>query len=181
MRATPICRPLSIVSGDYAERAFGDRPELFERSERSLKRSPVFVVGAAEHNLLYPPSAEPKVRQAIVTSLPTSERHRYFGSMRSSQALTQSVFGSLGALGKEGVLSGLTADDGLPTVPSGVTVQMERLVEHLGERRTTSVPRDGNEHGGRVKSTHDAQASLFLASFSLEIRAAIPITVSIPV
>ena len=32
--------------------------------------------------------------------------------------------------------------------------------------------RDGNEHGGRVKSTHDAQASLFLASFSLEIRAA---------
>ncbi len=31
--------------------------------------------------------------------------------------------------------------------------------------------RDGNEHGGRVKSIHDAQASLFLASFSLEIRA----------
>ena len=27
-------------------------------------------------------------------------------------------------------------------------------------------------HGGRVKSIHDAQASLFLASFSLEIRAA---------
>ena len=99
----------------------------------------MFVAGAAEHNLLYPPGAELKVRQAIVTSLPTSERHRYFGSMRSSQALSQSVFGSLAALGKENVLAGLTADDGVPTVRSGVTVRMEFLVEHLGEPRPTSV------------------------------------------
>ena len=124
---------------NYAEREFGDRPELFDRSERSPSRSPVFVVGATEHNLLYPPRAEPRVRQAIATSLPTSERHRHFASMRSSQALAQSVFGSLAALGKAGVLAGLTADDGLPTVRSGVTVQMEYLVEHLGEPRSTSV------------------------------------------
>ena len=124
---------------DYAEREFGDRPELFDRSERSPNRSPVFVGGAAEHNLLYPPSAEPNVRQAIVASVPTSERHRHFASMRSSQALAQSVFGSLAALGKAGALAGLTADDGLPTVRSGVTVRMEYLVEHLGEPRSTSV------------------------------------------
>ena len=42
---------------DYAEREFGDRPEFFDRSERSPSRPPVFVVGAAEHNLLYPPGA----------------------------------------------------------------------------------------------------------------------------
>ena len=124
---------------DYAEHEFADRPELFERSERSPNRPPVFVVGAAEHNLLYPPSAEPKVRQTIVTSLPTSERHRHFASMRSSQALTQSVFGSLTALGKADALAGLTTDDGLPTVRSGVTARTEYLVEHLGEPRSTSV------------------------------------------
>ena len=123
----------------YAEREFGDRPELFERSERSPKRSPVFGVGAAEHNLLYPPRAEPKLRHAIVTSLPTSERHRHFASMRGSQALAQSVFGSLAVLGKAGVLAGLSSDDGLPTVRSGVTVQMEYRVEHLGEPTSTSV------------------------------------------
>ena len=124
---------------DYAEREFGDRPELFKRSERSAKRPPVFVAGAAEHNLLYPPRAEPKVHRAIVTSLPTSERHRHFGSMRSSQALAQSVFGSLAALGKEDALAGLTTNEGLPTVRNGVTVRMEHLVRHLGEPRPTSV------------------------------------------
>ena len=124
----------------YAEREFGDRPELLKRPERSANRPPEFVVGAAEHNLLYPPNAELRVRQAIVTSLPTSKRHCHFASMRSSQALAQSVFGSLVALGKAGVLAGLTTDDGLPTVRSGVTVGMEYLVQHLGERRSkTSV------------------------------------------
>ena len=111
---------------DYAEHEFGDRPQLFERSDRSPNRPPVFVGGAAEHNVLYPPHAEPNVRQTIVTSVPTSERHRHFASMRSSQALAQSVFGSLAALGKAGVLAGLTTDDELPTVRSGVTVQMEK-------------------------------------------------------
>ncbi len=120
---------------DYAEREFGDRPELLQRSERP----PEFVAGAAEHNLLYPPSAESRVRQAIVTSLPTSKRHGRFASMRSSQALAQSVFGSLAALGKEGALAGLTTDDGLPTVRSGVRVQMEYVVKHLGEPSSTSV------------------------------------------
>ena len=124
---------------DYAEHEFGDRPQLFERSDRSPTRPPVFVGGAAEHNVLYPPHAEPTVRQAIVTSVPTSERHRHFASMRSSQALAQGVFGSLAALGKAGVLAGLTTDDELPTVRSGVTVQMEYRVEHLGEPRPTSV------------------------------------------
>ena len=124
---------------DYAEHEFGDRPQLFERSDRSPNRPPVFVGGAAEHNVLYPPHAEPNVRQTIVTSVPTSERHRHFASMRSSQALAQSIFGSLAALGKAGVLAGLTTDDELPTVRNGVTVRMEYRVEHLGEPRPTSV------------------------------------------
>ena len=99
----------------------------------------MFVGGAAEQNVLYPPNAEPNVRLAIVTSVPTSERHRHFASMRSSQALAQSIFGSLAALGKAGVLAGLSTDDELPTVRNGVTVRMEYRVEHLGEPSPTSV------------------------------------------
>ena len=142
---------------DYAEREFGDRPELFERSERSAKRPPVFVAGAAEHNLLYPPCAEPKVHQAIVASLPPSVRHPKFVSMRSSQALAQSVFGSLVALSKAGVLAGLTTDDGLPTVRSGVAVRMEYLVEHLAciiheGPDSTAKGRDRRRNGSRTSS-----------------------------
>ena len=66
---------------DYAEREFGDGPELFDRSERSTRRPPKFVAGASEHNLLLPPSPEP-VRQTIVTSLPACERQPQCGSMR---------------------------------------------------------------------------------------------------
>lgn len=124
---------------DYAENEIGDRPDLFKEFARSPNRPPVFVVGAAEQNLLYPPGAEPRVRQAIISRLPTSEQHRHFRSMRSSQALAQSVFGSLAALGKEDALAGLTTNEGLPTVRNGVTVRMEHLVEHLGEPRPTSV------------------------------------------
>ena len=133
---------------DYAEHEFGDRTELFDRSERSPTRSPVLGVGAAEHNVIYPPRTEPKVLHAIVTSLPIRERHRHFASMRSSQALAQNVFGSLTALGKAGVLAGLSMDDGLPTVRSGVTIRLERLVEHLGEPWSTSVDvwLDDGEH-----------------------------------
>ena len=124
---------------DYVELVFGNRPELFDGSVRSPSRPPVFVVGAAEHNLLFPPSAGPEVHDAIISSLPASKRHRYFASMRSSQALAQSVFGSLAAMGKEAVLAGLTADDGLPMVRSVTRIQMEYLVEQMGEPSPTSV------------------------------------------
>ena len=133
---------------DYADREFGNRPELFDGFERSSHRPPVFVVGAAENNLLIPPSVEPGVRDAIVSSLPASERHSRFASMRSSQALVQSVFGSLAVMGKAAVLASLTTDDGLPSVQSGVRIQMEYLVKHMGEPSSTSVDvwLDDGEH-----------------------------------
>ena len=94
------------------------------------------------------------MRQAIVRSLSASERHRYFGSMRSSQALAQSVFGSLAAVGKADALAGLTDDDGLLTVRSGVRVQLEHLVRHLGEPSPTSV--SGSATGNRCREAEYA-------------------------
>ena len=127
---------------DYAGREFGDQPELLESAEPSPTRPPVFAAGAAEHNLLYPSDALAEVRRAIVDAIPRAERHRHFASMRSSQALAQSVFGSLVALGKVGMLAGLTTDDGLPAFFDDVArshVQMEYAVGHLGEPRPTQL------------------------------------------
>ena len=139
---------------DYAEREFGDRRDLFGKFKRSSRCPPVFRRRSAEHNLLFPPGVEPRVRQAIVRSLSASERHRYFGSMRSSQALAQSVFGSLAAVGKADALAGLTDDDGLLTVRSGVRVQLEHLVRHLGEPSPTSV--SGSATGNRCREAEYA-------------------------
>ena len=142
---------------DYAGREFGDQPELLESAEPSPTRPPVFAAGAAEHNLLYPSDALAEVRRAIVDAIPRAERHRHFASMRSSQALAQSVFGSLVALGKVGMLAGLTTDDGLPAFFDDVArshVQMEYAVGHLGRTEAYPVGRvvQGGASGrGRVQ------------------------------
>ena len=73
---------------------------------------------------------------------PKKERHRYFGSLRSSQALAQSMFGNLIAAGKAALLEGLETDEGLPAFFDGVgeaRLQLEYAVDHLGEPRSTSI------------------------------------------
>jgi hypothetical protein len=63
--------------------------------------------------------------------------------MKSSQALAQSVFANLLALGKLHLLAGIKADDGdvafFEVAPSVTAVTMEHTVAHLGEPTSTSV------------------------------------------
>lgn len=127
---------------DYAEREFGLDPAVFDSVERRDDRPPVFRKKAAGQNILNPPDAAPEVRAAIEGTVPMSERHRHFGSMRSSQALAQSVFGSLAVLGKVGALEGLVTEEGLPAFPDADTqpqVTLECAVTYLGEPRPTSI------------------------------------------
>ena len=49
---------------------------------------------------------------AVLKLMPPSKRHRWFRSMKSSQALTQSVFGALAATGHLAALGALTAECG---------------------------------------------------------------------
>ena len=94
------------------------------------------------HNILFPPSADPGLRAAVEATVPRAERHRWFRSMKSSQAVAQSVFGNLIAGGNLGLLTGLKSDDGLPALCDNldaVTAQLEYSVGHLGEPRPTSV------------------------------------------
>ena len=114
----------------------GELAEQLESSRRDAKRPPVFRKSEVVRNILIPPDATPEIRLAVEATLPTKERHRYFGSMRSSQALTQSVFGNLIALGKVDALKDLKSDEGLPAFfdyISDATLQLEHAVDHLGE------------------------------------------------
>jgi hypothetical protein len=64
--------------------------------------------------------------------------------MQSSQALTQSVFGTIEVLDRRRLLSAIKAEDGRPAfcpIPSEITIDLERETNTLGEqpKRSTSV------------------------------------------
>lgn len=119
---------------DYAEQEFGMDPAVFEAVERRDDRPPVFRREAAGHNILYPPDAPPEVRAATEATIPVKERHRYFGSMRSSQALAQSVFGGLAVLDRIEALDGFLTDEGLPAFQGAGAkpgIKLEHAVDYL--------------------------------------------------
>ena len=127
---------------DYVDTLPGELADELESTRGDGKRPPVFRKSAVTRNILMPPDATPELRATIEATLPRNERHRYFGSLRSSQALAQSVFGNLIAAGKAALLEGLETDEGLPAFFDGVgeaRLQLEYAVDHLGEPRSTSI------------------------------------------
>jgi len=126
----------------YAKTSLINGRDLLDSSERRGVRPPVLRKHAVEHNLLYPPDANDELRKRILDTLPAKSRHRYFESLRSSQALAQSVFGGLKCLNKLESLRGLADDTGLPAFAgdlSGANPILEYEVDCLGEPRRTSV------------------------------------------
>ncbi len=127
---------------DYVDAESTDKKNRLESHKRNDKRPPVFRKNFASENILISPDTDDDIRNAIVSTLPINERHRYFGSMRSSQALAQSVFGNLAARGSLGLLNGLSSEEGLPAFGIDVnrtSMRLEYNVTHLGEPRPTSV------------------------------------------
>jgi len=80
---------------DYVEAESIGEKDLLDSDDRNPRRPPVFRKSSASHNILISPDADEETRMVIVSTLATKERHTHFGSMRSSQALAQSVFGNL--------------------------------------------------------------------------------------
>ena len=112
---------------------------LFEPSGNP-HRPPVFLAGNATCNLLLPPDTD--LASSVVTMVPVSARHRWFRSMKSSQALTQSVFGALAATGQLAALGALTAECGrsaFTETPNQLDMTLEQDVNWLGEPRPTSI------------------------------------------
>tara|TARA_R110002072_G_scaffold91255_5_gene203538 strand:- start:2579 stop:3427 length:849 start_codon:yes stop_codon:yes gene_type:complete len=94
----------------------------------------------AEMNVLVPPDGTHA--EEIRAGIAPKQRHRHFTSLRSSQALAQSVFGSIGAVGRLDILTDLTAECGRPaffTDQKGWNLEFEQDVDLLGEPRPTSI------------------------------------------
>ena len=126
---------------DYRARAYGADEGLFDGPRRQAARPPVFRAEAADRNVLVPPEADPVTASRIRRAIPQGERHRWFGSMRSSQALAQTVFANLQASGELAALAEWTDDEGLPVFPDGARGEMhlEQTIGHLREPRPTQV------------------------------------------
>ena len=126
---------------DYAE-VEGLLPKL-DRCERGdERRPPVFDRQYADQNILLPPDADDGARSKVIGAVPRHKRHRWFHSMKSSQALTQSVFANLIASGDLHALNDLAADQDLPAFGidlNDAEVRLEYDVGHLGEPRPSSI------------------------------------------
>ncbi len=120
----------------WAERHHGNQLD----GGRRQGRPPVLQPEFAAMNVLVPPdgSQAGEIRAAISGD----QRHRHFASLRSSQALAQSVFGAIRALGRLDVLEDITAECGRPAFLAdcqGWKLGFEHEVDTLGEPRPTSI------------------------------------------
>jgi hypothetical protein len=101
----------------------------------------VFAREHAIRNVITRPGAASADRERVLSQVSQLGRHRWLGSMRSSQALAWSVFANLKASDRVDLLSLLSDDRGLPLLgPSAPDrLDLEHQVGHLGEPQPTSL------------------------------------------
>jgi len=126
----------------YQQNAYPDW-ERYSDARGPSSRPPVFRKDAASHNVLVSPGADCEAHQNILSMINLSARHRWFGSMNSSQALAQSVLGNLAVGDHLGCLREVQSDEGLPILAnapiSSSNLSMEHQVHCLGEPRPTEL------------------------------------------
>ena len=121
---------------DWADNNHRDRLDGGKRNGRS----PVLETHHAADNILTPPDelTAKKIRHAI----DKQHRHKWFRSLKSSQALSQSVFGALDVLDRFDLLQDMKAECGRPAFFNDCaefTQKLEFEVSWLHEPRPTSV------------------------------------------
>jgi len=123
----------------YHSKTFPEQADLFDRSRRDKlneSRPPVFTKAAAIHNVLVDGTLDRNGRNVVLTAIPVWERHRWFRSMRSSQALAQSVFGNLKAKRMSSVLHSVESEEGTRPFDFGdeePSLELEKVAHDLGE------------------------------------------------
>ena len=127
----------------YRRSTFGDSDYFDRPVSDTQKRPPVFKPLHVDKNVLVRPGSSRVERSAVVRTLARQKRQHYFASMRSSQALTQSVFGNL-KVGKQlDCLLDLQDENGLNLFPIAApeACSLEHEVDYLGEakRAQTSI------------------------------------------
>ena len=97
---------------DYRNANFDEHEKLFDKQvDSEHSRPPVFVKKHLYRNVLV---SGRDLDIEVCKTISPEQRHRWFGSMKSSQALAQSVFGNLKYHNKLHVLEDLLGDDGKP-------------------------------------------------------------------
>jgi hypothetical protein len=127
---------------DYARASLKAGNDVLDPKYVERKYPPVFRREYADWNVLVPPNADSNAISAIMAMTPAKDRHHWFSNMKSSQALTQSVFAGLAVLGRLDALESFAAEDGCPAFfekADGYRVKLEHQVSTLGEPRPTSI------------------------------------------
>ena len=103
-------------------------------------RPPVLADRFASKNILVPRNS--RKAHEIRAAIPERERHRWFTSLKSSQALAQSFFGAIRAFNRLDLLQDVPTECGRPAFFEGLhgsTLEFEHEVRGLGEPRPTSI------------------------------------------
>jgi hypothetical protein len=127
---------------DHRKTAFPDGAGLIEDRGADGNAPTVFKHVHANRNIMVPPNATPATIESIQGAIAPADRHKWFASMGSSQALCQSVFGGLHATGNVGALAGLLTEDGRVAFDEhadDLDVKLEHKVNTLNEPRQTSI------------------------------------------
>jgi hypothetical protein len=140
--ATQYSAELTQQLWRHQQEKFAGRTALFDEKYSSLPNPPVFTREHADLNVLVP--EDPTLAAEVLALVPLANRHKWFRSMKSSQALALSVFGNLKVLGRTECLSWVEADDGAGLAFGAHkiradAVQLEHEVESLHEIRPTSI------------------------------------------
>lgn len=127
----------------YQRLFFPQIETYFERPFAPDGRPPVFLIHQARHNVITNPDATTEELSQLSSLVPSRERHKWFRSMNSSQAIAQSVLGNLAIYNNLTCLTEITDDEGEPLfgkaqVETGNFV-MEHKINYLGEPRRTSL------------------------------------------
>ncbi|MHB1455399.1 MAG: PGN_0703 family putative restriction endonuclease [Armatimonadota bacterium] len=125
----------------YRENRFINQDHLFDKPLTSKHdRPPVFNKEDASQNVIVKSYS---YNNQVLNAIKPYQRHRWFGSMKSSQVLAQSVFSNLQYHNKLHILKGLTGDDDQPLFIRNLSPKcsMEFEVDYLGEQsgRGTNV------------------------------------------
>lgn len=128
---------------EYKKIKFPNEQSFFERPHAQDGRPPVFIRNESWRNVIINPNANQEEINRLLELVPDGEKHKWFGSMNSSQAVAQSVLGNLAAHDLLHFLSELKCDEGIDLFGkaqiSSDTFSMEKKVDYLGERRQTSL------------------------------------------
>ncbi len=95
----------------YQESRFANDRDIFDPKYLQHTSPPVFAKREAWRNIIINPEASKQERKQLLALVPDGERHKWFRSMNSSQALAQSVFGNLAISGYLHSLAELKDDE----------------------------------------------------------------------